>query len=106
MAELRARLFDNAVCDVVWTAPAPPRGGARGGFAWTADGESIVVICSRPVVSEAEVTEPEECEKLAESGSMILTAHSFLPSLAEIRLGWASPSRELRAYPERLVLHL
>ena len=27
--------------------------------------------------------------KLAESGSMILTAHSFLPSLAEIRLGWS-----------------
>ncbi len=27
--------------------------------------------------------------KLAESGSMILTAHSFLPSLAESRLGWS-----------------
>ena len=27
--------------------------------------------------------------KLAESGSMILTAHSFLPSLAEVRLGWS-----------------
>ncbi len=27
--------------------------------------------------------------KLAESGSMIFTAHSFLPSLAEMRLGWS-----------------
>ncbi len=27
--------------------------------------------------------------KLAESGSMISTAHSFLPSLAEMRLGWS-----------------
>ena len=31
----------------------------------------------------------EPGSKLTESGSMILTAHSFLPSLAEIRLGWS-----------------
>ena len=27
--------------------------------------------------------------QVSESGSMILTAHSFLPSLAEMRLGWS-----------------
>ncbi len=32
--------------------------------------------------------------KLAESGSIILTAHSFLPSLAEIRLGWSRANEE------------
>ena len=43
----------------------------------------------RPATPQAERGSRSREKKLAESGSMIWTAHRFLPSLAEIRLGWS-----------------
>ena len=59
--------------------------------------EKEAVASLRPVGGWSEATqagprgahETSECKKLAESGWIILTAHSFLASLAEIQLGWS-----------------
>ena len=98
---LRVRAKTDRMCPIF--RPGSYQGNTLWRLGSAADGHHArrrYTIRETPTTDRTEGRDQEDQRtilfQVSESGSIILTAHSFLPSLAEMRLGWASPSRELR----------